>query len=684
VPPVAPQQDHTVRVHGHILKDPYFWLRQKDQPEVMKYLKAENKYTDEAMASTQALQDKLYHEMLSRIKETDLSLPVKHDAYYYYTRTQKGCQYEIYCRKLRSLDAEEEVLLDLNALASGKDYFDLGAFEISPNHQYLAYAIDIEGSEIYTLYIKDLHAGSLLSDVIQEVGSDLEWAQDNQTLFYTKLDQAQRPYMAYRHILKTPLNADELIYHEKDEAFVLGLSKSADYKFVFVELSSKTTSEILYLDAHAPKQELTLVAARSDGIEYDLEHHAGEFFILTNENAKNFKLMRAKVDQCARKDWREFIHHRPDVLLEDIDVFKDYLVLYEKKNGLPHIIVMNWMNTDRHEIQFDAPVYTAWPDSNPEYDTDFLRFSYSSMITPRSIYDYYFETKERHLRKQQPVLGGYDPGLYAQERVFATSHDGIRIPLSLVYRKDMRSSCAQPCYLYGYGAYGISMNPEFSTTRLSLLDRGFIFVIAHIRGGEDMGRDWYDQGKLMQKKNSFLDFIACAEYLIEEKFTESKQLMISGGSAGGLLMGAVVNMRPDLFNAVLMHVPFVDMMNTMLDSSLPLTVTEYEEWGDPHEEDAFNYMMSYSPYDNIKAQAYPAMLVTAGLNDPRVQYWEPAKWVAKLRNCKTDNTSLLFKIYMGAGHSGPSGRYDYLKEIAFDYAFLLSTQDKRQRVKDGE
>lgn len=670
-PPVAQKIPKVDTLYGEIRIDNYFWLRNRGNPEVIKYLEAENKYAQEIMKPTGQLQEKLYNELLSRIKETDLSVPEKIDDYHYYTRTEEGKQYQIYCRKKGNLNASEEVLLDLNELAVGHPYLALGVYKVSPNHQILAYSLDTNGSESYNLYFKDLESGKLFKDEIPNTYYSVEWANDNQTVFYTVLDEAKRPYQLYRYKLGTDSKDDLLIYHEKDQAYELYLSKTKSKKYLLMNLESETTTEVWYADADNPEEGFKIFQPRQHEIEYRLDHHFDKFYILTNEGAKNFKLMEAPVKDPSKVNWKEILPHRDSVKIDDIEVFKNHLVIYEREKGLKKIRITNLTSNQVHYVPFLEPVYTFWPARNPDFNTNLLRFNYTSLVVPKSVFDYNMDTQIRELKKQDEVLGGYDPSLYQSERVFAKAIDGTMIPMSLVYKKGLVKNGSNPLVLYGYGAYGISSEPYFSSNRLSLLDRGFIYAIAHIRGGGEMGRYWYDQGKLLNKKNTFTDFVACAEHLMAEKYTSSQKLVISGVSAGGLLMGAVNNMRPDLFKAVIANVPFVDLINTMMDPSIPLTVIEYEEWGNPNNPQYYEYMRSYSPYDNVGAKNYPSLLITAGLNDPRVAYWEPAKFTAKLRALKTDKNLLLLKTNMGAGHGGASGRYDELKDVAFEYTFIL-------------
>ncbi|MBI3698058.1 MAG: S9 family peptidase [Acidobacteria bacterium] len=669
-PPVAKQVPHTISLHAETLTDPYFWLRDRNNPEVIQYLEAENRYTEAVMKHTDGLQTRLYQEILGRIKETDLSVPEKIDDYYYYSRTEQGKQYGIYCRKKGSLDAAEEILLDQNELAQGHKYFRVGNLKPSPDHKLLAYSTDANGSEKYTLYAKDLASGKLLADQVPNTYYGLEWGNDNATLFYTTLDETQRPYKLYRHKLGSDPKQDALLFHEKDDMFFLRIGKTRSHRYLMLSLESKTTSEVHYLDASRPSGDFKVIHPRQKDMEYSVEHHGDKFFIVTNENAKNFKLMEVTTENPKKTNWKEVIPHRASVKLDDVDAFRDHLVISEREDGLKKIRVRNMKTGETHTVEFPEPVYTFHLSANPEYNTTLLRFNYTSLVTPRSVFDYDMNTRKRDLKKQFEVLGGYDATQYRSERIFATASDGTRIPISMVYRKGMERNARNPLLLYGYGSYGLSTDPMFSSDRLSLLDRGFIYAIAHIRGGGEMGRPWYDDGKLLHKKNTFTDFIACAEHLITQKYTASDRLVIYGGSAGGLLMGAVTNMRRDLFKIVIAKVPFVDVINTMLDESIPLTVTEFEECN-PKNKEYYQYMKAYSPYDNVQAKGYPHMLITTGLNDPRVAFWEPAKWTAKLRKTKTDRNVLLLKTNMGAGHGGASGRYDRIKETAFEYAFIL-------------
>jgi len=670
-PPVAKIEPKTTVVLGDTLIDNYAWLREKSNPEVIKYLEDENAYTEAVMKPTKRLQKKLYNEMLARIKETDESVPVKIDSFYYYTRTVKGSQYPIYCRKKGSLEGAEEILLDQNGLAAGHKYCEIGEFKVSPDHKLLAYAVDFNGSEMHLLFFKNLASGQMLPDTIRDVSYGLEWANDNQTIFYTTLDTIMRPDKLWRHRLGDAPANDIMVFHEPDEMFYLGLGKTRSQAYLMLVLGSQITTEVHYLSADRPDGRFRLFCPRKTGVEYSIDHHGDKFYILTNENAINFRLLETPIAKPEKRNWKEKIAHRPDVMLSGIDLFRDQLVVYERENGLENIRIENLNTGATHYIDFPEPVYTLDGDENPDFNTKVLRFKYTSLVTPRSVYDYDMENKTRELKKQSEVLGHYDPDQYQSERIYATASDGVKVPVSLVYKKGLVKDGSHPLYLNGYGAYGYPSEARFSSIRLSLLDRGFVYAIAHVRGGGEMGRPWYEDGKLLRKKNTFTDFIACADLLVAEKYTSADKLIANGGSAGGLLMGTITNLRPELFKVVVADVPFVDLINTMLDKSIPLTAIEWEEWGNPNLEKYYAYMKSYSPYDNVVAKAYPHLLITAGLNDPRVAYWEPAKWTAKLRALKTDHNVLLLKTDMGKGHFSATGRYDYLKEIAFEYAFIF-------------
>ena len=669
-PPRALKIPRVDTLFNEIKVDDYYWLRNRNDPRVVKYLEAENDYTQKVMAHTISLQKILYKEMLARIEETDITVPVKKKDYYYYTRTEKGKEYPIYCRKYKTLNNIEEVILDQNRLGAEKNYCDIGAIQVSPNNRYLAYTVDTTGDEVYTLYIKDLKTRKLLPEKIENVGSDLIWANDNKTIFYTTLDSTQRPNRVFRHSLFNPPKTDQLVYSELDPAFYLDLSKTKDEQYILLESSTHTTTEIAFLAADHPFGRFKIIKPRRPEVEYYVAHHQNHFFILTNEDAKNFKLLQVPVSKISEENFSLIIPENDSTILEGIETFKNYLVVYERIKGLKKILIINLKDRNSYLVNFPEEVYTLWPGQNPEFNTDTLRFNYSSLTTPHSVFDYNMKIRKRVLKKEY-VVHGYDRNNYQSVRLFARALDGTAIPISLVYKKGIKKNGKNPLLLTGYGAYGASFEPYFSSRRLSLLDRGFIYAIAHIRGGGEMGRFWYDQGRLLNKTNTFTDFICCAEYLIDNGYTDPQHLIISGGSAGGMLIGAVLNMRPELFFGAVLNVPFVDVLNTMLDPSLPLTVLEYNEWGNPNNKRYYDLIRAYSPYDNIKAQAYPNILVQADWNDTRVGYWEAAKWTARLRSLKTDNNILLLKTEMGAGHSGPSGRYEYLKDIAFEYAFIL-------------
>jgi oligopeptidase B len=659
----------TTNIHGVTLVDDYFWLREKTNPAVMAHLQAENDYADSMMKPTSALQEKLYNEMLSHIKQTDDSVPYRWGDYFYYTRTVTGLQYPIFCRKKGSTTAPEEVVLDQNELAKGQKFMSVGAFVPSDDGNLLAYTTDNSGYRQYTLQIKDLRNGQLFPDKIERVNT-VTWATDNKTLFYVTEDAVtKRSDKFFRHVLGT--EKSDLIFEEKDELFDIGNWRTRDGKVIFLESAAKTSTEVLYLLADKPDSELKVVLRREPEHEYDVDHRGDLFYIRTNKNAKNFRIVTAPVDDPSEKNWKEFIAHRPAVKIEGMAMFAEYVALPEWENGLQHIEIINFKTNKRSQIEFPEPVYSAGLNANRVFNTNVLRYSYNSLVTPNSVLDYDMSTGKSTLLKQTEVPGGFDRKSYQSERVFATASDGTKIPMSVVYRKGVKLDGSAPMLLYAYGSYGISIPPTFSSSRLSLLDRGVIYVIAHIRGGGELGEEWRQAGRMMNKMNTFTDFIACADHLVKAKYTSKDRLVIQGGSAGGLLMGAVSNLRPDLFKAVIAQVPFVDVLNTMLDASLPLTTSEYIEWGNPNEKAAFDYMKTYSPYDNIQKKDYPAMLVKVSVNDSQVPYWEGAKLVAKLRELKTDKNPLLLKVNFGAGHGGSSGRYDALKETAFDYAFML-------------
>lgn len=670
-PPVAEKHPQTFILHEDERVDNYFWMRCSDR-KVTTYLEAENDYTNLMMEHTEALQATLYDEMLARIKETDLSVPYRKGDFYYYSRTEEAKAYPIYCRKQGSLDAPEVVLLDQNVLAQGHDFFQIGVLQVSPNHQVLAYSVDTSGRERYTLYFQDIKTQELYKESVADTSYSLAWGNDSKTVFYTRVNDADRPFKLFRHTLGSSPTEDILVYHEPDEAYFLDVGKTRSEAYILLSLGSKVTSEVHYLDAEIPTSSFQIIHPRQQGMEYEVEHHGNHFYIVTNDEATNFKLIKTSVEAPSKENWQTVIAHREDVMISGVSAFTDHMMIYEREAGLPKVRIRKLSTSDEHSLAFPEPTYTIAEGNNPEFNTTTLRFHYTSLVTPNSVFDYDMETQKSELKKETEVLGGYNKTQYVTERILAAAEDGTQIPLSIVYKKGMVQNGLNPLLLTGYGSYGVSYPPSFSSTRLSLLERNVVIAIAHIRGGEEMGRKWYEDGKLLKKKNTFTDFIACAEYLITNKWTSSDRLAISGGSAGGLLMGAVMNMRPDLFQVVVADVPFVDVLTTILDSSLPLTVMEWEEWGNPNQKVYYDYIKSYSPYDNVEPKNYPHILITAGLNDSRVKYWEPAKWTAKLRANKTDSNDLLLKTNMGAGHGGASGRYGKLEEIAFEYAFLLN------------
>jgi oligopeptidase B len=683
-PPVAERKPVEHVIHGDARTDNYGWLREKSDPAVLAYLNEENAYTDAVLQPTEVFQERLYQEMLGRILQTDLSVPYRLRGYDYFTRTEERKQYPLHARKeVKETEASEEVLLDLNALAEGQSFLGLGSFDVSDDNHLLAYSLDFTGFRQYTLHVKSLRTGETLPDRIERVTSTA-WAADNRTLFYTVEDETtKRSHRLYRHLVATG-QPDVLLYEEKDERFRIEIERTRSGAFLILTSASHTTSEVRFLPADDPLGIFRLIAPREDNHEYYADHHparssdprGGVFYIRTNSGGRTFRLMEASVEDPDREKWRESIPNRPGVMIAAVDVFATHLALLEREHGLPHIRIVTLPTEDllrnSYRLEFSEPAYNAACGANPEFHTGHLRFTYESFITPRSVFDFDLRTRERSLRKQQPVLGGYDSSKYVSERIHATAADGTKVPISLVYRRGTRDNTAPPLLLYGYGSYGISIPIGFNSNRLSLLDRGVTFAVAHIRGGGDLGKPWHDAGRMHKKLNTFTDFIAAAEFLTAKGYASPLKLIIEGGSAGGLLMGAVANMRPDLFRMVISHVPFVDVLNTMLDATLPLTVGEYEEWGNPQIADDYFYMKSYCPYTNLAARDYPTMLLKTGLNDSQVMYWEPAKYVAKLRTLKTDANLLLLKTNMGAGHGGASGRYDYLREIALDYAFLLS------------
>lgn len=677
--PKAQILPHALVQHGHTRTDNYYWLRERDNPDTIAYLEAENAYTKKELAHIEGLENKLFEEIKGRIKETDMSVPYKKDDYYYYTRFEEGKEYPIHARKRDSLNNPELLMLNVNTLAEGHEFFSVGGRAISFGQDLLAYAVDNQGRRIYTIHFKNLATGELLEDVIPDVTGNMTWANDDQTLFYSKQDpETLRSFRIFRHILGTDPTKDELIYEETDATFSTYIFKTKSRKFLMIASSQTLSDEYRYLDADDPMGEFSIFLPRARDHEYSLEHFEDRFFIYTNDQAKNFRLMATPVNQTAKENWQEVIPHRTDVLLENFEIFKDHLVLEERHEGLIRIRIIPWNGAEEHYLVFDEPAYLAHVSINPEFNTPVLRYGYTSMTTPGSVYDYDMMTRERTLLKQEEVLGDFDSAQYETRRLHAVAKDGVKVPISLVYRKGLDPNGQSPLLLYGYGSYGHSLDASFGSARLSLLDRGFVFAIAHIRGGEEMGRQWYDDGKLLKKSNTFTDFITCGEHLIEQRYTSHDRMFAMGGSAGGLLMGAVINLRPDLFKGAVAQVPFVDVVTTMLDPTIPLTTGEYDEWGNPNDKQYYDYMLSYSPYDNVEAKDYPHLLITTGLHDSQVQYWEPAKWVAKLRSTKTDNNRLVLKTNMEAGHGGASGRFKRYREVALDYAFILDLAGIRE------
>lgn len=671
-PPHAEKIPTTLVTHGHTRVDNYYWLNKRDDPQVLTYLEAENRYLEAALAHTKKLQARLYKEIVRRIKQTDMSVPYLDNGYFYYTRFEQGKEYPIYARKQGQLSAPEEVMLDVNMLAAGHRFCSVTGVTVSPDNRWVTFGLDTVSRRRYAIHFKDLTTGETLPESIPNTTGAAVWANDNKTVFYVRKDTTTlRPERVFRHVIGTDPAEDVEVYHEKDSTFSVYAQKSKSREFIFLVCTSTLSSEVRFLDADQPTGTFALVQPRERNHEYSVAHVGDKFYIVTNYQAKNFRLMETDVRAPDKAHWREVIPHRDDVLLEDIEVFTDYLVVSERKRGLRQLRIINQADRSEHYLDFGEEAYFAVPTDNHELDTHVLRYSYTSLTTPLTVYDYEMVTREKTLLKRQEVLGGFRQEDYHTERLYVPAADGTLIPISLVYRKEVRKGGSHPLLLYGYGSYGASMEATFSSPVLSLLDRGFIYAIAHVRGGSEMGRQWYEDGKLLKKKNTFTDFIACAEYLVREKYTSPDRLFARGGSAGGLLMGAVVNMRPDLFKGVIANVPWVDVVTTMLDESIPLTTSEYDEWGNPHLQEYYDYMLSYSPYDNVTAQNYPALFVTTGLHDSQVQYFEPAKWVAKLRELKTDNNLLVLHTDMHSGHGGASGRFERFKRTAMEYAFLL-------------
>ncbi len=685
--PQAKKIPHRLENHKDLRIDDYYWLNDRENPEVIAYLEQENAYYKALTDHTSEFQKSLFKEMKGRIKEDDSSVPYKHNGYWYSTRYKKGKEYPIYGRRKGSEKATEEIIFNCNEMAQGHEYFNLGGVAISPDNQLAAFGIDTVSRRQYTLQIKDLITGEILSDRIKNTTGGAVWAQDNKTLFYSLKDPVTlRSDKIYKHRLGTSVEEDELVYHENDDTFSTFVYRTKSKKYIVIGSTSTLTSEYRILKADEPDGEFKVFSARKRGLEYSIAHYKDSFYVLTNKDkATNFKLMKTGEGNTSSDHWEEFIPHREDVLLEDIDIFKDYYVLSERKNGLNLLKIVRWDHSDGYYLPFDNETYTAYVGTNPDFDTEILRYGYNSLVTPSSVIDFNMRTQEKVVKKEQKVLGGkFKKENYLSERVWATATDGTKVPMSIVYHKDTLLDGTSPLLQYAYGSYGHTIDPYFSSVRLSLLDRGFIYAISHVRGGEYLGRNWYEEGKLLKKRNTFTDFIDCSQFLIDNKYTSKEHLYAMGGSAGGLLMGAIANMAPSLYNGIIAAVPFVDVVTTMLDESIPLTTGEYDEWGNPNEKKYYDYMKSYSPYDNVKPQEYPHMLVTTGLHDSQVQYWEPAKWVAKLRDSKTDDHLLLLDINMDTGHGGASGRFESLREVAKEYAFLLDLEKKIPTKKPGK
>lgn len=687
-PPKAKKIEEKLSIHGDERIDNYFWMRLSDEQknaetpdeqtqDVLDYLNAENDYLKEVMKHTENLQTSLYDEIVGRIKQDDSSVPVKVNGYVYYNRFEDGQDYPLYCRKKGSEQGEEEVMLNAPEMAKGTSYFAIGQQTVSEDNRLLAYSLDLVSRRQYTIHIKDLKTGKTLEDKIENTTGGITWANDNKTIFYAKKDPVTlRSFQIFRHTIGTDQSHDVLVYQEDDETFGCAVFKTKSRQYLMIVSYQTLSTEYRYLDANDPTGEWKVFQTRQRDLEYSVDHFQDNFFIVTNDNAKNFRLMKTGLSKTSKENWEEVIPHRKDVLLEEIEIFRDHLVVSERKNGLTQLRVIQWNDWSEHYIEFNDPTYSAHTVANPEFETEFLRFSYTSLTTPNSVYDYNMRTKQRDLKKQQEVLGGkFSPDNYVSERIYATARDGVKVPISIVYKKGYKKDGKQPLLLYGYGSYGATMDPYFSSVRLSLLDRGFAFAIAHIRGGQEMGREWYEDGKLLKKKNTFYDFIDCGKYLVENDFTSYDHLYAQGGSAGGLLMGAVINMEPQMWNGVIAQVPFVDVVSTMLDESIPLTTGEFDEWGNPKDKEYYDYIKSYSPYDNIEQKDYPNLLITTGYWDSQVQYWEPAKWIAKLRDLKTDNNLLIMHCNMEVGHGGASGRFERYKEVALEYAFLLDLEN---------
>ncbi|OWP83164.1 oligopeptidase B [Flavobacterium davisii] len=677
IPPVAKIIPRKLEIHDDVRIDDYFWLNNRENQEVIDYLNAENAYYEKMTAHTKDFQNELFEEMKLRIKEDESSVPYFYNGYWYITRFEKGGDYPIYSRRKESLESVEEILFNCNEMAKSFPYFQLGGVSVSPNNKFASFGVDTVSRRIYTIQIKNLETNEILTDKIENCTGGSVWANDNQTIFYTTKDPITlRSNKVYKHKIGTDVSEDVLVFEEKDETFSLYIYKEKSKKYLVIGSQSTMTTEYRYLNANTPDESFVVFQERIRGLEYSISHFGDYFYILTNKDkAINFKLMKTLETTTSKENWIDVLPHRKDVLLEDIEIFKDYLVVEERFNGLTQLRIMPWSGDGEYYLPFDSETYTAYTATNVDFDTEILRYGYQSLKTPSSIIDFNMRTQAKEIKKEQEVLGGaFDKNNYEEKRVWTTARDGVKVPISLVYKKGLDFNGKNPLLQYAYGSYGYSMDCTFSTTRLSLLDRGFIYAIAHIRGGEDLGRPWYEDGKLLKKKNTFTDFIDCSRYLIENKYTSTKHLYAEGGSAGGLLMGAIINMNPELYNGIISAVPFVDVVTTMLDDSIPLTTGEYDEWGNPNDKIYYDYMKSYSPYDNVEAKEYPNMLVTTGLHDSQVQYWEPAKWVAKLRATKTDKNLLLLETNMDTGHGGASGRFEALKEIAKEFSFLFQLE----------
>ncbi|MEX0274238.1 MAG: S9 family peptidase [Flavobacteriaceae bacterium] len=677
--PIAKKVEKKLEMHNDVRIDDYYWMNQRENPEVIAHLEAENAYYNEMTEHTKDFQEALFSEMKSRIKEDDSSVPYKKNGYWYVYRYETGKEYPIYSRYNGSMEAPEEIMFDCNKMAEGHEFFNLNGVAISPDNKWGAFGVDTVSRRQYTIQIKNFETGEILPDKIENTGGSVAWANDNKTFFYTKKDPVTLRYSKiFKHVLGTPESEDTLVHDEQDETFDTYVYRSKSKKYIIIGSSSTLTNEYQVLGTDDPNGQFKVFSPRQRGLEYSIAHYGDAFYILTNKDgAKNFKLMKTPEHATSVENWKEFIPHRDDVFLEDVDIFRDYYVLSERENGLNKLKITRWDGSDSYYLPFDSETYTAYTSTNPDFDTEIMRYVYQSMKTPRSVLDFNMRTQEKTLKKEQEVLGGqFDKENYIEERIWAKARDGAMVPMSLVHHKDTQISADTPVLQYAYGSYGATRDPYFSTTRLSLLDRGFVYVISHIRGGQYLGRQWYEDGKMFRKKNTFNDFVDCSKHLINEGITSADHLYAMGGSAGGLLMGAVVNQAPELYHGVIAAVPFVDVVTTMLDDSIPLTTSEYDEWGNPNKKDSYEYMLSYSPYDNVGPQKYPNMLVTSGLHDSQVQYFEPAKWVAKLRESKTDDNLLLFDINMDAGHGGASGRFESLREVAKEYAFLLDLEGK--------